>query len=389
MVRLTGVNADKAVSALTATVNAFQQSSLTTTEALNKFVAVETKFAVSARDLMEGLGRVGSSAVDAKVSFDDLNAMVAAVQQQTGRGGAVIGNALKTIFTRLQRRDTLEALESYGVLVRDVEGATRPAMHILQDFAKTYKTLSDANRAYLREQVAGVFQANILSAIVKDLNSNMQVYGNAMGVSANASNEAAVANARLNQSLSALISQTGTELVRLQENIGEITFEPIAKALLGPFQSVIGGINNLIDGEGLGSDIANGVLKGIRNVLAGPGLVGAIALIGTAFVKTISYAAKALPTLIGITTESQKRANIENTIVAMLSKDADLSRQIAAAEGNAAKQAGILLGAAQKTATAFQAQERSVRSMVTALAAAGVTTNKLGALTPRGGGGRR
>ena len=155
LVRLTGVNADKAVSALTATVNAFQQSSLTTTEALNKFVAVETKFAVSARDLMEGLGRVGSAAVDAKVNFNELNAMIAAVQQQTGRGGAVIGNALKTIFTRLQRTDTLTALESYGIAVRNIEGQTRPAMAILQDFAKTYDTLADSNKAYLREQVAG------------------------------------------------------------------------------------------------------------------------------------------------------------------------------------------------------------------------------------------
>ena len=198
LVRLTGVNADKAVSALTATVNAFQHSSLTTTEALNKFIAVETKYAVSARDLMEGLGRVGSAAVDAKVSFDELNAMIAAVQQQTGRGGAVIGNAMKTIFTRLQRQDTLEALESYNIAVRDIDGNTRPAMNILQDFAKTYKTLSDANRAYLREQVAGVFQANILSAIVKDLNSNMQVYGRSLHTSTSATNEAEMANAKLN-----------------------------------------------------------------------------------------------------------------------------------------------------------------------------------------------
>ena len=49
------------------------------------------------------LKRVGSSAQDAGVSFDELLAMVAAAQQMTARGGAVIGNSLKSIFTRIQR----------------------------------------------------------------------------------------------------------------------------------------------------------------------------------------------------------------------------------------------------------------------------------------------
>jgi TP901 family phage tail tape measure protein len=387
LVRLTGVSADKAVSALTATVNAFKTQSISTSDALNKFVAVETKFAVSARDLMDALGRVGSAAIDAKVDFNELNAMVAAVQQQTGRGGAVIGNALKTIFTRIQRKDTLKALEDYGIAVRDVEGATLPAMNILKQFAGTYKTLTDSNKAYLREQVAGVFQANILSAVVKDLNSNTQVYGSALKTSIGATNEANTANARLNRTLSAMISQTGTELTRFGENVGKITLEPIAKAMLGPLKGVVEGINNLLDGEGTGSEFANGFLKGIRNIIAGPGMVAAIAIIGTTFIKTLSYITKALPTIVGITTETQKRAKLEATITAMLQTDAGLAKQIAAAEGNAAKQAGLLLGAAQKTATAFTTQEASVTNMARMLATIGMTTNKMGAITPATGRG--
>jgi len=348
---------------------------------------VETKFAVSARDLMDALGRVGSAAVDAKVDFNELNAMVAAVQQQTGRGGAVIGNALKTIFTRLQRKDTLTALEDYGIAVRDIEGSTLPAMTILKQFASTYKTLTDSNKAYLREQVAGVFQANILSAVVKDLNSNTQVYGRALTASVGATNEANMANIKLNRTLSAMISQTGTELTRFGENVGKITFEPLAKAILGPLKGVIEGINNLLDGEGTGSEFAQGFLKGIRNIIAGPGMIAAIAIIGTTFIKTLTYITRALPTIVGITTETQKRAKLEASISALLQTDAGLTKQIANAEGNAAKQAGILLGHAQKTATAFKAQETSVSGMARMLAAIGMTTNKMGAITPATGRG--
>ena len=386
LVRLTGVNADKAVSALTATVNAFQKSSLTTTEAVNKFIAVETKFAVSAKALMDGLGRVGSAAVDAKVSFDELNAMVAAVQQQTGRGGAVIGNALKTIFTRLQRRDTLGALESFNIEVQDIEGNILPAMQILQNFAKTYDTLTDSNKAYLREQVAGVFQANILSALVKDINSEFQVLNKALATSASATNEASSANARLNQTISALISQTGTELVRLQENIGKVTFEPIARAILGPFKEIVANVNQLLDGEGIGSEFANGLLKGIRNIIAGPGLVAAVAVIGKIFITTAAYITQALPTLLGITSEKQKQAKIEATIEAMLASDVNLTRLIAQNEGNAAVQAGLVAAAAKKAATAHQLSATSTGLIATNLRMAGMTTSKAGTLVPSGRG---
>jgi len=364
LVRLTGINADKAVSSLTATVNAFDSAMVTTSTSLNKFVAVETKFAVGARDLVEAIGRVGSSAKDAKVGFDELNAMVTAVQQSTGRGGAVIGNAMKTIFTRLQRASTLEALESYNVAVRDVEGNTLPAMRILDNFAQQYKGLADASQGYLREQVAGVFQANILSAVLRDLGKNQSVYGQALKVSTAATNEADDATAKLNQSLSALLTQTGLEFKRLQENIGKTTFEPIARMIMEPLKSAMEGLNELIDGEGVGSDVANGILKGIKNVIGGPGLVAIGGIILKVFYNTVSYMAKALPSLIGMTTETQKRATLEQFIKAAMAKESDLAKAIAAAEGNAAEQARLLLGHAKKTSKELDDQEASLQNIV-------------------------
>ena len=49
---------------------------------------------MSTTDLAEALKRAGSSALDGGVNFDQLLAMVTAVQQTTARGGPVIGNAL-------------------------------------------------------------------------------------------------------------------------------------------------------------------------------------------------------------------------------------------------------------------------------------------------------
>ena len=367
LVRLTGINADKAVSSLTATVNAFDSALVTTSSSVNKFVAVETKFAVGARDLVEAIGRVGSSAKDAKVGFDELNAMVTSVQQTTGRGGAVIGNAMKTIFTRLQRQSTLDALESYNVAVKDVEGSTLPAIQILNNFAKSYKGLKDNSKAYLREQVAGVFQANILSAILRDLNKSQPTFAAALKVSTAATNEADLATAQLNKTLSALATQTGLEFKRLQENIGKSTFEPIAKAVMEPLKGLMMGINDVIDGEGAGSEIANGLLKGIKNVIGGPGLIAIIGVLGKVFINTTGYLLKSLPALAGIVTQTQKRAQLEEIISAAMSQEASLTKQIKQNEGNAAVQAGIFAGHAEAAKEDLKSQAKSVTDIANAL----------------------
>ena len=390
LVRLTGINADKAVSSLTATVNAFDNAMVTTTSSVNKFVAVETKFAVGARDLVEAIGRVGSSAKDAKVGFDELNAIVTSVQQTTGRGGAVIGNAMKTIFTRLQRQSTLDALESYNVAVRDIQGATLPAIQILDNFAQSYKGLSDSSQAYLREQVAGVFQANILSAVLKDLGKQQSTFSSALKVSKNATNEANLATEELNKTLSALVAQTGIEFQRLQQNIGKATFEPIAKGLLEPLKGFLKDINDVIDGEGAGSEIANGLLKGIRNVIGGPGLVAIVGLLGKVFLNTTSYLLKSLPALAGITTETQKRAQLEQVIATAMQTEAGLADLIAKEEGNAAKQAGIFAAFAEDAKNDLDQQEASIRNIAAILARMPKGTfNTVMAAGGQGKGGRR
>ena len=378
LVRLTGINAEKSVSLLTATVNAFQD--IDTTQAVNKFVAVETKFAVAARDLVEGLSRVGSAAQDAKVDFDELNALITAVQQTTGRGGAVIGNALKTIFTRLQRESTLNALEKFNITVRDVEGNILPAVQILDDFAAKYDGLADSTQAYLREQVAGVFQANILSAILKDLNREQANFNSALEVSRKATDEAAKANSRLNQSLTALIQNASTEFAKLQQNIGEKSFTPIAKKLVGAFEDVSKNINEAIDGEGVGSDIANSLIKGIKNIF-GPALLGAFAIIGKVAINSLSYLTKSLPILFGITTETQKRAQTEQFVLKLLENNKTLSASILGNNENLAAQLAIVASESKIITEQYQAQVRAAQQISQAMGKAGVTISPTGVMT--------
>ncbi|NDB28021.1 phage tail tape measure protein [archaeon] len=372
LTRLAGISTANAVDALTSTVNGFAATGISTTQILNKLVAVEQDYAVGAGDLAEALSRTGQAAQEAGVSLDQLNALVTAAQQSTARGGAVIGNALKTIFTRLQRTETLDQLEAFNIAVRDVQGNILPAVTILQNFAGAYKNLADAQKAQLSEQVAGVYQVNILKAVVNDLNNAQGVYAGALQRGASATNEAEVATAKLNRTLDALLSQTATSAQQLANNIGKVTFEPLARYGTEQLKSLVESMNEILEGEGVGSTFANGLLKGIRNILAGPGAIAAFFTLFKLIQNSFTYLSQALPQIAGITTETQNRKNIEQSILQIMQQQGPLSQALAGTMGNQAAQAQLLLQLARQQTAEYQQQSALAKQLAVQLSGQGV-----------------
>jgi len=372
LTRLAGIGTANAVDALTSTVNGFAATGITTTQILNKLVAVEQDFAVGAGDLAEALSRTGQAAQEAGVSLDQLNALVTAAQQSTARGGAVIGNALKTIFTRLQRTDTLDQLEAFNISVRDVQGNILPAVTILENFAGAYKNLADAQRAQLSEQVAGVYQVNILKAIVNDLNQSQGVYAGALQRGASATNEAEIATAKLNKTLDALLSQTATSAQQLANNIGKVTFEPLARYGTEQLKSLVESMNEILEGEGIGSTFANGLLKGIRNVIAGPGAIAAFFTLFKLIQNSFSFLSQALPQIAGITTETQNRKNIESAILQIMAQQGTVAQALDGLTGNQVAQANLLLQTARAQTAEYQRQVTLAKQLAPQLSGQGV-----------------
>jgi TP901 family phage tail tape measure protein len=387
LTRLAGIGTANAVDALTSTVNGFAATGITTTQILNKLVAVEQDYAVGAGDLAEALSRTGQAAQEAGVSLDQLNALVTSAQQSTARGGAVIGNALKTIFTRLQRTDTLDQLEAFNISVRDVQGNILPAVQILQNFAGAYRGLADAQRAQLSEQVAGVYQVNILKAIVNDLNKSQGTYAGALQRGASATNEAEIATAKLNQTLDALLKQTATSTQQLANNIGKVTFEPLAKYGTEQLKSFVESMNEILEGEGVGSTFANGLLKGIRNVIAGPGAIAAFFTLFKLIQNSFTYLSQALPQIAGITTETQNRKNIEQSILQIMQQQGPASQALAGMMGNQAAQAQLLLQIARQQTAEYQMQSTLAKQLAAQLATQGVRVKGSGGLQVTRAGG--
>jgi len=322
LTRLSGLDTISSVEALTATLNSFNKAGLDSTAVINKLANVDAAFAVSSGDLAEAIKRVGSSATDAGVSFDQLLAIVTSVQQTTARGGAVIGNSLKTIFTRLERTSVLDQLERLGIQVRDTEDNTLPAIQILSNLAKTYDSLGDAQKSQTAELVGGVFQINILKAALGDLNKQYSVYKNALDTAGSSTDEAIIRNEKLNQTLSALVNKTFVNLTKVGSEVGNITLAPTLTNTLNLLNKGLESLST--DSNSTGGKIAKGVLEGLGSFISGPGVVLVTAVFGKLFLNLAKFASQSIQTLLNINTQADQRAQIQTKINQILAQEPNL-----------------------------------------------------------------
>lgn len=344
LTRLANLDVAKSVETLTASINGFQKSALTSTELVNKLATVDAKFAVSSADLAEALSRSGAAASDAGVSFDQLIGLITSAQQTTARGGAVIGNALKTIFTRVEQRGTIEAFRALGVEVEDSQGQMLKAIPLLQNFAATYDTLNDSLRKQAAQMVGGTYQINILKALLNDVAKANGAFAEATRTSAGATDEAVKRNEALNQSLDSMLAKLGVTAKQIGANIGSLSFAGPLKGLIGLVQ------NNPITAaledasgkaESTGGQIAQGLIKGI-----GAGLLALSPLVIKAAGKVALTTFKNLSTdfssLAGISTESQTNARVQAEIVALYRAGGAALQQQLAAMSSIAERAALV-----------------------------------------------
>ena len=386
LTRLTGMDAADAVKTLTAAVNSFNKEGVTSAQIINRMAKVDAAFAVSSEDLAKSISRVGASAVSAGVSMNELMAITTSVQQKTARGGAVIGNAFKTIFTRLQRKDVLQNLRNLGVAVSDFNGNALSGIQVLQNLAGQFNTLSKATQSSTAEQVAGVFQVNILKAALSDLSSANSNYARALGVASSATNEAYQRNEQLNQSLDALINRTLANLTSAGAGLGG-ALEPAIRNVLGTINNVIESFGKGGSMEGFGKTIGSGLMKGLGDFIGGPGLIVMTAVFGKIALSLGRFAKSAFMDILNINEATKQRAVLEEAVVAHIASEPKLLAQVRTGTLNVLNVEQDIL-ATIRAANAERARIQTYAAPLTgALMSRGVKAGSRGATIPGGAGG--
>jgi TP901 family phage tail tape measure protein len=380
--RLSGLDAASAVEGLTAAVNSFSKEGVTTSDVLNKISKTAAAFSVSERDLIEGFKRSASVAQQAGVSLDELGGIITAVQQKTARGGAVIGNAFKTIFTRIQRPDSLRALQDIGAEVTNAQGGILPATKLIENLAGKIKGLNDIQVASITEKIGGGFQVGPLIAALDDITGKTSTFKEATEAMATAGSEAYKRNTALNQTLAASINAATVNLQELANTLGEIGVTDSLKNILSFFNSFATNVKDILQGEGLGSDFAKGLVKGISAVLSGPGLLLFGAIIAKLSINFVQFGAAALKTFFNIGSAAKEIGAIQSTIASTLLNNKSIQTQILALEGNRVAQAQFF-STALNTQLATMEKMRTIAASI-APVVYGATT---GAGKPRAAGG--
>jgi TP901 family phage tail tape measure protein len=353
--RLSGLDAAKSVEALTAAVNSYANQAVTATEVVNKFANVDAAFAVSSADLAEALQRVGSSASQSGVSLNELIAIVTSAQQTTARGGAVIGNSFKTIFTRLQRGKVVDLLESLGVSSTDNSGQIKSTIQLLQDLANVYDNLGTLQQAAVAERVGGVFQINILKAALGDLSKEYSIYNSALNVAAGTTDQAIRRNEELNKTYAAQINALKENARQLAASGGERLLGPSINRLVGGSNQILEGINES-DGQNIGTVLGKGILDGLGQFIAGPGL----ALIGGVLLKLFrdlgKFAVGSFQQLLGLNTAATQQRDLQASISQILAKNPQLIQLALQGEQGLNQAANQLLASLQKQTVELQKQ---------------------------------
>ena len=328
LTRLTGMNAADAVKSLTAAVNSFNKEGVTSAEVINRMAKVDQKFAVSSEDLAKSISRVGASAVSAGVSMNELMAITTAVQQRTARGGAVIGNAFKTIFTRIQRSDVKTRLRDLGVAITDNNGKMLSGMKVLQNLANEFDNLSRAQKSQISENVAGVFQVNILKAALADLSQETSNYKGALNAASSATDEAYQKNQKLNTTLDTLVNKTLVNLTQAGATIGGATLGPAIDKILNTVNSTVEAFGKGGKFESFGEGLGKDLLAGIGRFISGPGLVLATAVFAKLALSLGKFATQAFKDIIGINDATKQRQALEQAVVNTIKKEPALLEKV-------------------------------------------------------------
>lgn len=212
----------ESVNTLIGTMNAFGIEAENTLHIVDAFNEVDNNFAISTQQIAKGMEKTASTASTFGVSMEQAVGQITAIGSVTMETGEVIGNSLKTIYSRITTHDgAIKALEDVGVAINKIgengESQVRPVNDIMAELAGKWDSLSDAERQHTGVQVAGRNQLSRFLAVMNNWGTAVEATSTAY----NSQNSAMKEQARYMDSYEAKINIMKTRFTELALSIGD------------------------------------------------------------------------------------------------------------------------------------------------------------------------
>ena len=178
---VTGQSAQAVSEQLTAIWNGYKVSAAEAEMYIDKVSAVAATTAADLEELSTGMSKVASAANAMGVDIDQLNAQLATIVSVTRQDSAVVGTALKTIYSRMgdlmvdgedefgtKLGEVSSSLKTMGIDVLDAQGNLRDMGIVIEEVAAKWDTWTDAQQQAAAVAIAGKRQYNNLIALFEN-----------------------------------------------------------------------------------------------------------------------------------------------------------------------------------------------------------------------------
>ena len=143
---------------------------------------------------------------------------------------------------------------------------------------------------------------------------------------------------------------SGQELASVLGNIG---FLDAAKGIVEGFSAVVNKITDVLDGEGIGSKFARGLVAGIGSILTGPGLGLALAIFTKLFIDLAKFGVTSLKSLLGINAQTERQNALQQSVLQSLLQNEALQASLLKLGNDKAAQEQLLLRVYQQQVAAM------------------------------------
>ena len=186
--KLGNMEAAESTEYLTSAVNGYGLASSEAASIVDKLIAVDNVAATSAKELATALRYSSAVASQAGVPLEKLISYIGVISSTTRQNAEMIGQALKTIFTRMQDikqggldedglgiNNVERALRRVDIKLRDSQTEFRNMSDVLEDLAAKWNTLNEVEQANIGKAMAGVRQQNMFMILMTNMNKALEL----------------------------------------------------------------------------------------------------------------------------------------------------------------------------------------------------------------------
>ncbi|UGO51069.1 tail length tape measure protein [Bacillus phage vB_BanS_Nate] len=222
MSNVSDLNVEDSQKSLVGTMNAFNIEASDSIRIVDSLNEVDNNYAISTKQLAEGLQKSASAGKTFGVGMEENVGHITAIGAVTMESGAIIGNSLKTIYSRLTTmKDSESTLKNVGVAMYEIgengEKSVRPVSKILNDLGKNWAGLTAEEQQNTAVKIAGRNQLTRFLALM----NNYQMAIDSTSTAYNSQGSAMRENAEYMKSFEARFNQLKNTFTELALSFGD------------------------------------------------------------------------------------------------------------------------------------------------------------------------